>query len=125
MRLLQRFREAREVLGVQADAGPEAVKRAYRRAVAAHPPDRDAAEFRRIRAAYELLQDPIAAARDLLNRPVPDIDPPDLPNLPEPPLPHALAVELFRLVVARLPAEVFLSRPAPRSRSRSKVEEAS
>ena len=110
MRLRQRYREAREALGLPAEAGPDAIKRAYRRAVAAHPPDRDADAFRRIRAAYELLQDPIGAANLLLVRPTPDIDPPELPNLPEPPAPHALALELFRVAAARLPADVFLSR---------------
>ncbi len=123
MKLLQRFQQAREVLGVPDDAAPDAVKRAYRKAVASHPPDRDAEAFRRIRAAYELLQDPITAARQLLDRPTPDIDPPQLPDLPDPPARHALAQELFRVVAARLPADVFLSaQAAKRAKSNGEAE---
>ena len=122
MKLLQRFQQARQVLAVPDDAAPDAVKRAYRRAVASYPPDRDAEAFRRIRAAYELLQDPITAARQLLERPTPDIDPPQLPDLPDPPARHALAQELFRVVAARLPADVFLSTARASKRAQSNGE---
>ena len=45
------------VLGIEETADDEAVRAAYVRALRASPPDRDAAGFQRIRAAYEALRD--------------------------------------------------------------------
>jgi curved DNA-binding protein CbpA len=45
------------ILGVAEDADDQAIRDAYHRAVLAHPPDRDAAAFQRIRQAYEAVED--------------------------------------------------------------------
>lgn len=45
-------------LGVERDAAPEAIKRAYFALVRANPPERSPETFKRIRAAYERLRDP-------------------------------------------------------------------
>lgn len=45
-----------EVLGVEVDAGDEAIKKAYLRKVREFPPERNAEAFRRIRKAYELIE---------------------------------------------------------------------
>lgn len=47
--------EALGLLGVAADTLPGDVRRAYLRAVKAHPPEKDPDGFARVRAAYELL----------------------------------------------------------------------
>ncbi len=57
-----------QVLGVEPDARPEEVKRAFRReALRTHPdlhgPDADAAAFRRVKRAYEVLSNPAERAR--------------------------------------------------------------
>lgn len=49
--------QAAEVLGVASGASPEEVRKAYLRAVAAHPPDRAPAQFERVRDAYRMLSD--------------------------------------------------------------------
>jgi curved DNA-binding protein CbpA len=46
-----------EVLGVAEDADDDAVRAAYLSALRRSPPDRDPDGFRRIRAAYEAVQD--------------------------------------------------------------------
>jgi curved DNA-binding protein CbpA len=51
-----------EVLGIPRAAAAAAVKQAYFALVRAHPPERDPAMFKRIRAAYERLRDPAARA---------------------------------------------------------------
>lgn len=55
------------VLGVPADASVEDVRRAYFLRVKAHPPDRDPAGFRAIRAAYDALRDPARRAQSDLS----------------------------------------------------------
>lgn len=50
------------VLGVARTAAAAEIKQAYFALVRAHPPERDAAMFKRIRAAYEQLRDPAARA---------------------------------------------------------------
>lgn len=47
-----------ELLGIDRDAGPDAVRAAYMRRVSRFPPDRNGEAFQRIRAAYEYLNDP-------------------------------------------------------------------
>ena len=51
-----------EVLGIDADAEPEVIRSAYLALVRRYPPDRAPAMFRRIRAAYEHLEDPVKRA---------------------------------------------------------------
>ena len=120
MRLVRPFREARELLGLQANASPEDLKRAWRRAAATHPPDGDPEAFRKVRGAYELLLDPLGSAQNLLYQPTSNVEPPVLPPPPPAPPPHALALELFRAVVNSLPASVFLERPAVAAASRKR-----
>jgi|GEM_PF-6842401 len=55
-------REAREILGVERGDERAKIRRAYMKAVRAHPPERDPEGFQRVRAAYELLE-----RRDLLD----------------------------------------------------------
>ena len=50
------FDEALEAIGVEPGVDDKALRRAYLRAVKAHPPERDPDGFQRVRAAYELLQ---------------------------------------------------------------------
>lgn len=47
--------DARALLGVDPEAGPEAIRRAYLRACKKHRPETDPEGFQRVRAAYELL----------------------------------------------------------------------
>ncbi len=46
------------ILEVPRTAGAAEIKAAYFRLVRAHPPERDPATFKRVRAAYERLRDP-------------------------------------------------------------------
>lgn len=55
-----------EVLGVSPEAGDEEIRRAYLEKVKAHPPERDPAEFERVRDAYESVRDPKRRAHLLL-----------------------------------------------------------
>lgn len=48
--------EARELLGVDENTAPDALRRAYLRKIKEHKPERDPEGFRRCREAYELLQ---------------------------------------------------------------------
>ncbi len=83
MSLTTPFEEARAALGLDpAEQDPAIIKQAYRRAVAAHPPDLDPDAFRRIRDAYELLRDPWARAKDILHSPLPQVPPPAPPAEP-------------------------------------------
>jgi len=52
--------EAHEILGTDDDTSVDAIRRAYLRAVKAHPPERDPDGFQRVREAYELLRAPAA-----------------------------------------------------------------
>jgi curved DNA-binding protein CbpA len=106
MSIITPFAEARRVLGLSpTEEDAAAIKRAYRRAVAEHPPDRDPEAFRRAREAYELLRDPCRLAYALLQRPTPLIAPPSLPS-PEPlPTRGATAVALLRLLALQADPE--------------------
>jgi hypothetical protein len=112
MSLDEPFVEARRRLGLSPDDNLAAVKRAYRRAVALAPPDREPEQFRKVRDAYELLTDPVERARKMLLSPVPFVPPPKLPSLEAGPGsgPGSLALELLRAIVARLPVEELVSR---------------
>jgi len=46
------------VLGIAEGASPDEIRRAYLQQVKAHPPEREAAAFERIRDAYSLLREP-------------------------------------------------------------------
>lgn len=68
------FAASRAVLGLEGESTN--LKKAYRRKVAEHPPETDPEGFRQIRAAYELLSDPLAAARAGLEERWPLVAPP-------------------------------------------------
>jgi hypothetical protein len=59
-----------EVLGIEPTLDVAAIRRAYFRAVTAHPPHADAKAFRRVRDAYERLATPAAAAAAFLAAPI-------------------------------------------------------
>ncbi|HEU4408336.1 MAG TPA: hypothetical protein VFS43_23940 [Polyangiaceae bacterium] len=112
MSLRDLFLEARKTLGDPGE-GEAALKRAYRRAVLAHPPDREPEAFRAVRDAYELLLDPLGRAIELLRAEVPFAKPPLAPPPPAAPGPEdALADALLRLAAARVDAEALLDGPA-------------
>lgn len=46
------------ILGLEQTATPAEIKKAYFQLVREHPPERDAENFKRIRAAYERVRDP-------------------------------------------------------------------
>lgn len=123
MSLTRPFELARATLGVPAGADRAAIKRAYRAALAEHPPDRDPDGFRQVREAYELLVDPAERARELLLAPRPAVAPPALPPPPEPPMPGSTAIALLRVIATRADAAVMLARAdasegaAPRPRA--------
>ncbi len=52
-----------EILGVRADASEAEVRAAWLEKVKEFPPERDAAEFERIRDAYDALRDPRRIAK--------------------------------------------------------------
>jgi len=113
MSIMTPFEEAHAALGLGAVEGdPGTLKRAYRRAVVEHPPDRDPEGFRRARDAYELLCDPGSRARELLLSPVPMAPPPALPEAP--PRAGAAAVAVLRLVAGQIDPETwFAGKVAP------------
>jgi len=108
MSLLTPFEEARAALGLgEAEEDPAAIKRAYRRALAEHPPDTDPDGFRRVRDAYELLRDPWARAEELLLRPTPAAPPPAPPAAPPAAPRGATAVALLRMAATRADTEAW------------------
>ena len=93
------FLRAREELGLGAtECDPAAIKRAYRTAIVAHPPDTDPDAFRRVRDAYELLKDPWSRAGELLDSPLPHVPAP-VASASTATKPGATAVALLRLAV--------------------------
>jgi hypothetical protein len=119
MSLATPFEEARAALGLDAaERDPAAIKRAYRRAVAAHPPDRDPEAFRRVRNAYELLTDKGERAQELLLHTIPLVPPPAPPDSPLPAPPQgATAVALLRALAGRIEPEAWLTGPKERPSS--------
>lgn len=108
MSLRDPLRQSRELLQIDEDSDPQAIKRAYRRLIAEHPPDRDPERFQEIRAAYERLLAPRAHAEATLIERVPHAPAPAAPAVA--PLPRgAVAASLLRALVAALP----LSLPEP------------
>jgi hypothetical protein len=100
----QRLADARATLGVAESDDAAAIRRAYRRAVAAHPPDRDAEGFRAVRAAYERLESQLKEAEDVLLAETSHLEPPSLGPAPKH-APTALATHLMRKILQRLPLE--------------------
>jgi hypothetical protein len=96
--------QARSVLEVAPGADKAALKRAYRRKAVEHSPDQDPEGFRQVREAYDLLGNPIPAARRILSSPMPHIAPPVVPGPTAPSEP--LALSTLRLVLASLSAEL-------------------
>lgn len=123
MSLTAPFEEARAALGIDAaEVDAAAVKRAYRRALAEHPPDTDPDGFRRIRDAYELLRDPWTRAKELLDNPLPQAPPPGAPAAAPAPPRGATAVALLRLAAMRADPEVW-AKAAPARRPRGPAKE--
>ncbi len=104
--LMAPFVEARALLGAALDASAGEIKRAYRAAVAQHPPDREPELFGRIRAAYELLSEPLEPARERLISAAPLVPP---PTLPAPPRPGDVLLLALRHQVGRVPTAVVLA----------------
>jgi hypothetical protein len=105
--IIETFVEARRVLGVDAAADFGEIKRAYRRLTLSHPPDSDPEAFQRIRAAYELLEDPIPRATELLGEERPLVPPPELLEVDMPER-GALALRMLRVAVLSLDGKVLL-----------------
>jgi curved DNA-binding protein CbpA len=51
-----------QVMGLASTATEQEIRRAYFKLVREHPPERDPDQFKRIRAAYEILRDPTRRA---------------------------------------------------------------
>ncbi len=122
MKLMQAFDEARATLGVDADADADAIRKAWRKAALKCPPDQDPEGFRRMRDAYELLSDPIPQADKMLQRAVPLVDAPPLPDHGSDQAPDSLPLALLRAVIGALPASAFPATP-PRARRAAKTRE--
>jgi len=102
MSLTQPLLEAAALLDVDVDAEPRALRRAYRRAVRNHPPDRDPEGFARIRAAYELLDGSLEWVSTALVQRYPAGP---VPELPSPAARGSTIVAVFRDAVGRLPTK--------------------
>lgn len=101
------WERAFEVLELPPDASAKDLKRAYRRAVAAHPPDREAEAFERIRAAFELL-DQAAEAYGVLRRREPATPPLRVRRPPPVDVERALPLSVLRAYVAGLDVDALL-----------------
>ena len=106
------FAAARRLLDVGPADGAVAIKRAYRRGVVEHPPDRDPEGFREIRDAYELLTNPLPRAQERLRHPSPFVAAPAIEPVPAV-QPGELALAVLRRLAASVDAEALL----PRGRS--------
>jgi curved DNA-binding protein CbpA len=58
--------DPRTILGIGPEASDEEIRAAYLRQIKQHPPERDPAQFERIRDAYDHLRDPRRRTRELL-----------------------------------------------------------
>jgi curved DNA-binding protein CbpA len=108
MSVIAPFEEARRLLGVGIGEDPAVIKRAYRREVLAHPPDRDPEGFRRVRSAYELLIEPGERAREILLHSQPAIEAPPLRAPGAAPPVAATALALLRVLAARVDVRALL-----------------
>lgn len=97
------FAKARDLLQLEPKSDKVAIKRAYRKKVLEHPPDQDPEGFRLVRESYELLSNPLPAAKRWLFHPMPHVPPPCIPEAQPPSEPLLFAV--LRQVVASLPTE--------------------
>jgi hypothetical protein len=124
MSILDPFDDARHALSLApGEEDAAAIKRAYRRAVLAHPPDTDPEGFRRIRDAYELLRDPWTRLDALLVSPLPMAAPPAAPSeIPAAPR-GATAIAVLRLAVQLADTEAWLAAPAAKTPRRPKAKE--
>ena len=114
MSITRPFAEAKALLGLDADAGAAAIKRAYRKLVMVHPPDTDPDGFRKVRDAYELLTEPGERVTTMLFETRPFVDPPPLPASPILPDSEPLLVALLRLVASPVDAGALLAgQPKP------------
>jgi hypothetical protein len=92
------------VLGIDAGATDEEVRRAYFARVQEHPPERDPEGFKTVRAAYEKLRDAGARAKQFLdNFETFAADPANLPEIAPVPLTRRLILlaETHRCEVLR------------------------
>lgn len=111
--VLEPWWQAYRELGLSPDAHDgDTVRRAYRRAVRQHPPDRDPEGFRRVRAAYERLGDPERGAREALLHPAPLVPPPAPDVAPAPEAERLSLTVLRRLTVRALDARALLGEPS-------------
>jgi DnaJ-domain-containing protein 1 len=58
---------AAELLGVELEADEQQIHAAYVDRIKEYPPDQDPARFEQIRDAYQLLNDPLSRARQVLS----------------------------------------------------------
>jgi hypothetical protein len=93
------YGRARAVLQLEGEYSPSELKAAYRRAVRRAPPDRDPEAFQRVRAAYELLNNPLRGRQEWLLSNVPHCAPPllDASSTSQPP--SGLGHAAFELLV--------------------------
>jgi len=105
------------VLGVSPEAPPAEIRAAYFALVRAHPPERDAEGFKRIRAAYEQLRSPRKRAELTLlelRRGDAEFDLDRLHDAPAPPFPAQWLDHLLAIAFASLDAETDAAIPALR-----------
>lgn len=107
------------LLGVERDAPPEVVRRAYLAKIKVHKPDRAPEEFRRIREAYEAISaggampsrrpppSPSSATPDPPPAAEADEAPTETPAAPDRPSPYLARGDLEALLEARRTDEVF------------------
>ena len=103
MSMVEPFRKAYQSLGLEPGSDLKTVKRAYRRKVSLHPPDRDPEGFRSVREAFELISNPYSRVDTLLYSEVPLVPPPELPEDEEK---RADPVQFHRLLLKRAVQEL-------------------
>ncbi len=108
MMLLQPLKLAREKLGLADDCSEEVLRRAYRKGILEHPPDRDPDGFRAIREAYELLRNPVRPMRERLRHPLPLTSPAEMTET-GPSVSTRTLTELVRVLAADWDTEAWLT----------------
>jgi len=66
--------DAIQMLGLESFPSPEQIRAAYLHRVKLFPPDREPERFREIHAAYQILNDPLAQAKQMLDPPSRQVD---------------------------------------------------